>query len=84
MFYGKFKRNSKAMKSYTKSQLAFFAGVSPATFRRWLQSDAAYLRQNGITPQTKLLPPAIVAHLARKYAIDLPDSYSDSYHIIAT
>ena len=61
------------MKSYTKSQLAFFAGVSPATFRRWLQSDTDYLRQNGITPQTKLLPPRVVAHLTDKYAIDLPD-----------
>lgn len=60
------------MKSYTKSQLAFFAGVSPATFRRWLQSDAAYLTAHNITPQTKLLPPQVVAYLAHKYAIDLP------------
>lgn len=60
------------MKSYTKSQLACFAGVSPATFRRWLKSDAAWLTDHGITPQTKLLPPAVVAYLADKYAIDLP------------
>ena len=60
------------MKSYTKSQLASFAGVSPATFRRWLQSDAAYLTAHNITPQTKLLPPQVVAYLARKYAIDPP------------
>ena len=61
------------MKSYTKSQLAAFAGVSPDTFRRWLQSDFTYLRQNNISPQTKLLPPQVVAYLATKYAIDLPD-----------
>lgn len=60
------------MTSYTKSQLAAFAGVSPATFRRWLQTDADYLRSQGITPHTKLLPPQVVAYLARKYAIDLP------------
>ena len=60
------------MKSYTKSQLASFAGVSPDTFRRWLQSDAAYLAAQGITPRTKLLPPQVVAYLAHKYAIDLP------------
>lgn len=61
------------MKSYTKFQLASFAGVSPATFRRWLQSDTAYLTAHNITPQTKLLPPQVVAYLAHKYAIDLPD-----------
>mgnify|MGYP004640183899 FL=1 len=60
------------MKSYTKSQLASFAGVSTATFRRWLQSDTAYLAAHNITPQTKLLPPQVVAYLADKYAIDLP------------
>ncbi len=61
------------MKSYTKSQLALFAGVSTATFRRWLQSDTDYLTSQGITPQTKLLPPRVVAYLTDKYAIDLPD-----------
>lgn len=60
------------MKSYTKSQLASFAGVSPDTFRRWLQSDAAYLQSQGITRRTKLLPPKVVAYIADKYAIDLP------------
>ncbi len=60
------------MKSYTKSQLACFAGVSTDTFRRWLQSDTAYLTAQGITPRTKLLPPQVVTYLANKYAIDLP------------
>ncbi len=61
------------MKSYTKSQLAYYAGVSLDTFRRWLQSDTAYLQSQGITPHTKLFPPQVVAYLAAKYAIDLPD-----------
>ena len=61
------------MKSYTKFQLASFAGVSPDTFRRWLQSDTAYLTSQGITSRTKLLPPQVVAYLAHKYAIDLSD-----------
>lgn len=59
-------------KSYTKSQLAQFAGVSPATFRRWLQADAIYLHSQGITQNTKLFPPQVVQYIAKKYAIDLP------------
>ena len=58
--------------SYTKSQLARLAGVSPATFRRWLQSDIAYLRSQGVSPNAKLFPPQVVRYLADKYAIDLP------------
>lgn len=66
------------MKSYTKSQLAAFAGVSPDTFRRWLQSDTAYLQSQGITTHTKLLPPQVVAYLAHKYAIDIPHNPKNS------
>ena len=62
------------MTAYTKSQLAQFAGVSPATFRRWLKSDALYLKTQGITPNAKLLPPQVVRYLADKYAIDLPQN----------
>lgn len=61
------------MHSYTKSQLAQFAGVSPATFRRWLKTDELYLRTQGISPSTKLLPPQVVRYLCTKYDIDLPE-----------
>ncbi len=59
------------MNSYSKSQLAAAAGVSLATFRRWLRSDEAYLRAQGISPTTKLFPPHVVRYLCDKYAIDL-------------
>ena len=60
------------MKSYSKTQLAYAAGVSVATFRRWLKSDEQYLRSQGITSTTKLFPPHVVRYLCDKYAIDLP------------
>lgn len=59
------------MKSYSKTQLAEAAGVSPETFRRWLKTDRAFLEANGITPTTKLFPPKVVKYLCDKYAIDL-------------
>ena len=60
------------MKSYTKAQLADAAGVSIATFRRWLKSDEEFLHANNINVQTKLLPPKVVRYLCEKYCIDLP------------
>lgn len=59
------------MKSYTKSELARAAGVSPATFRRWLLHDRAYLASHHILPTTKVLPPQVVKYLCEKYCIDL-------------
>ena len=59
------------MKSYTKIELARAAGVSGETFRRWLRTDAAYLRANHITPKTKLLPPHVVKYLCEKYDIEV-------------
>ncbi len=63
------------MHSYTKSQLAYFAGVSPDTFRRWLNSDPDYLRlcrRYHLKRSAKLLPPPVVSYLSNKYCIDLP------------
>ena len=37
-----------------------------------LQSDIAYLRSQGVSPNAKLFPPQVVRYLADKYAIDLP------------
>jgi hypothetical protein len=59
------------MKSYTKSELSRAAGVSADTFRRWLQSDRAFLEANGIRPTTKLFPPKVVKYLCEKYCIEL-------------
>ena len=60
------------MKSYSKIELARAAGVSGETFRRWLRTDAAYLRAIQITPKTKLLPPLVVKYLCEKYDIEVP------------
>ena len=59
------------MKAYTKAQLAGAAGVSVATFRRWLKSDEAFLRANNVTSTTKLLPPQVVRYLCEKYDIEV-------------
>lgn len=62
---------AESMKSYSKIELARAAGVSGETFRRWLRTDAAFLRANHITPKTKLLPPHVVRYLCEKYDIEL-------------
>jgi DeoR/GlpR family transcriptional regulator of sugar metabolism len=59
------------MKSMSKYELAEAAGVSAATFRRWLKTDRAFLEANGITPKTKILPPNVVQYLCDKYCIDI-------------
>ena len=59
------------MKSYTKSQLATAAGVSPETFRRWLKTDRAFLEANGIQRNTRLFPPKVVKYLCEKYCIEV-------------
>ena len=38
---------------------------------RWLQSDADYLRSQGIGPKAKTLPPQVVRYLSEKYDIEL-------------
>lgn len=60
-----------AMKAMLKSELAAAAGVSTETFRRWLQSDAEYLRAHHIKPTSKMLPPNVVKYLIAKYSIEL-------------
>lgn len=59
------------MKSMLKSELAAAAGVSRKTFRRWLLTDADFLREQGVNPKTKMLPPNVVKYLIEKYCIDL-------------
>ena len=59
------------MKAMLKSELAAAAGVSRATFRRWLHSDAEHLSSLGVKPSAKMLPPGAVKYLIDKYCIDL-------------
>ena len=55
-----------------KSELASAAGVTRDTFRRWLKSDAEYLRTQGISPKAKMMPPQVVRYLTGKYDIEIP------------
>ena len=59
------------MKAMLKSELAAAAGVTCDTFRRWLRSDADYLRSQGLSPKAKMLPPQVVRYLSEKYDIEL-------------
>jgi hypothetical protein len=63
-------RNMKAM---LKSELAREAGVSMRTFRRWCKPFRKELIQMGWRPEMKLLPPKIVAFLADKLCIIVPN-----------
>lgn len=60
------------MRAMSKTELANAAGVSRDTFRRWLKSDEAYLRAQGVKSTAKVLPPQVVNYLIDKYCIELP------------
>ena len=59
------------MRAMSKAELADAAGVSRDTFRRWLKTDAAYLREQGVKPTAKVLPPQVVSYIIGKYCIEL-------------
>ena len=61
------------MKAMLKSELAREAGVSMRTFRRWCEPFREELIQMGWRPEMKLLPPKIVAFLADKLCIIVPN-----------
>ncbi len=61
------------MKSCNHKQLAIAAGVSVSTFYRWLQSDRKQLEQLGVRPGAKVLPPAAVKYIVKKYDIELDE-----------
>lgn len=60
------------MRAMSKTELANAAGVSRDTFRRWLKSDEAYMRAQGVKSTAKVLPPQVVNYLIDKYCIELP------------
>ena len=59
------------MRAMSKYELAAAAGVSAATFRRWLKTDTNFLRANGVASRTKILPPNVVQYLCEKYCIEV-------------
>ena len=62
------------MKAMLKSELAREAGVSTRTFGRWCKPFRKELIQMGWRPEMKLLPPHIVAFLADKLCITVPNA----------
>ena len=59
------------MKAMYKSELAELAGVSPRTFRRYLQTRRSVLNAMGISPRTRKLPPKAVRYICDDYCIDV-------------
>ena len=64
-------------KFISKKQLAELAGVSPRTFRRYLQTRRHILDAMGISPKAQKLPPQAVRYICEDYCIDLPPELQD-------
>ena len=56
-----------------KSELAKLAGVSPSTFRRYLNTRREILAGFGVAPRAQTLNPKAVRYVCEDYCIDLPD-----------
>ena len=61
------------MKTMYKSELARLAGVSPNTFRRYLNSRRDILAAMGVAPRAQTLNPKAVQYVSEDYNIDIPD-----------
>ena len=59
------------MKAMYKSELAELAGVSPRTFRRYLQTRRSVLEAMGVSPRTRKLPPKVVRYICEDYCIEV-------------
>lgn len=59
------------MKAMYKFELAAYAGVSSKTLRRWMNSYQSELDDMGVARNSRLLPPAAVKFLCKKFAIDI-------------
>ena len=59
------------MKAMTRQQLALAAGVTPKTLRNWCRPHEQELRQMGMEPGSKVLPPNVVEWLCRRFCIDV-------------
>ena len=59
------------MKSMTKSQLADCAGISVKTLMRWCKPYSQELQQMGLRRDSRVLSPAAVMFIAKKFCIDI-------------
>lgn len=56
-------------KAMTYTQLADCAGVSRRTLYNWLRPYRKHLRQLGVTPNAKVLPPKAVHFICKTFYI---------------
>lgn len=61
------------MKSKTRQQIAYHAGVSVKTLRNWLKPFAKELEAEGLRPGMIDLPPNVVKWICNKFCIDIDD-----------
>lgn len=59
------------MKSMGKQQLADCAGVSVRTLMRWVKPFEHELKEMGLQPNARVLPPGVVKWIADHYCIDV-------------
>ena len=59
------------MKAMTRQQLAFAAGISVDTLRRWLEPHTQQLEALGMQPKMRVLPPKVVAYIVETFCIDV-------------
>jgi len=59
------------MKAMTKQQLADRAGVTVKTLMRWCAPFQQELRQLGMTPHAKVLPPSVVRRISETLCIEI-------------
>ena len=57
------------MKARFKYEIAMAAGMSPATFRRWMAHHAQRLLKMGVTARQQLLPPRAVKYICYELGI---------------
>ena len=55
----------------SKSELADRAGVTVQTLMSWCRQFDRELKDLGLTPHAKVLPPHIVKFIAEKFSIDI-------------
>ena len=59
------------MKAMSKQQLADAAGISVDTLRNWLKPHSEQLKNLGMRPNMRVLPPNVVAFISETFCIDV-------------
>jgi len=59
------------MKAMSKQQLAEAAGISVDTLMRWLKPHSEQLKDLGMKPYMRVLPPRVVLYIVEILCIDV-------------